>query len=280
MSYVFRSRFVSGVFRPMSNRGILFGVALVLVLALGIAWKAFSLPDQPAAAPDARSPDGSLETQSKAGASPTLASESVSAPGADPIAPGSSAASEEPAEGEAVPLDLTDHYSMKASNFDRVTQFPWPAAPRGRQKFANVPLEIGGAMFLWGERNAQRGQAFPEQIADIAVGRKFETLYVCHGLFFEGQAGTLVYEAVLHYDDGTTATDAIVCGDDVRDWFSNGVPPLGPSGARSTLAWEGEGKYGDRDQAIRFCLTAIANPHPDKDVTAIDFVSLKSQSAA
>jgi hypothetical protein len=144
----------------------------------------------------------------------------------------------------------------------------------------HVPLEIGGAMFLWGERNAKNGLVFPEQIIGIPVGRKFETLYVCHGLFFEGTAGTPVYEAVFHYDDGTTISDAIVCGKDVHDWFARQGAPLGPSGDRSTLAWNGDGKYGDRDQAIRFCLTAITNPHPDKEVTAIDFVSLKTQSAA
>jgi hypothetical protein len=72
-----------------------------------------------------------------------------------------------------------------------------------------------------------------------------------------------------------------MCGSDTRDWFANRAKtPLGPSGTRSTLAWDGDGKAGDRPQTIRFCLTAMENPHPDKEVTTIDFVSSKTQTAA
>src|SRR4030095_1252751 len=113
-------------------------------------------------------------------------------------------------------------------------QYPWPAVPRGSRTFANVPLEIGGAIFLWGERNAKKGDLYPEQIAGIPVERKFEALYICHAIFFEGKKGTPVFEALFHYDDGTSATDEIVCGDDGRDWFANRAQtPLGPSGPRS-----------------------------------------------
>jgi len=208
--------------------------------------------------------------------SPALeAAGSVASP---PVEPESSSADNEP--DVAVPLDLTEHYHMKATAFGGITQYPWPAVPRGAQTFAGVPLEIDGAMFLWGERNATNGMSYPEQISGIGVAREFETLYVCHGAFFEGPPGTPVYEVVFHYDDGTTASDTIECGKDVRDWFANRADAtLGPSGPRSTLAWDGDGKAGDRTQAIRFCLTAIANPQPDKEVTALDLVSSKTLSA-
>ena len=194
-----------------------------------------------------------------------------------------SASSEPPVDDElaAKPLDLTTYYSMKSSVFDKIVQYPWPAVPRGSQTFANVPLEIGGAIFLWGERNANNGQKYREEISGIPIQAKFETLYICHGAFFEAKAGTPMCEIQFHYDDGTTANDAIVCGDDTRDWFANREEKnLGPAGPRSTLAWDGDGKQGDRTQAIRFCLTAIANPHPDKFITTIDLVSSKTQTAA
>ena len=37
------------------------------------------------------------------------------------------------ADPSAVPVDLTGHYGMKAANFDKNTQYPWPAAPRGSE---------------------------------------------------------------------------------------------------------------------------------------------------
>jgi hypothetical protein len=190
-------------------------------------------------------------------------------------------AGDAPENVNALPVDLAEHCRFKAAGFDKATLYPWPAVPRGPQTFAHVPLEISGAIFLWGEQNTKHGMKFPEKVTGIPVGRKFETLYACHGGFFEGKAGTPMYEIHFQYDDGTSAADTILCGDDARDWFvGNPNEPLGPSGKRSTLAWKGEGKYENRPQLIRFCLSAIANPHPDKVVKAIDLVSAKSETAA
>jgi hypothetical protein len=86
---------------------------------------------------------------------------------------------------------------------------------------------------------------------------------------------------VFQYDDGTTESDTILCGDDVRDWFLNANDKSpGPTGKRSTLAWSGEGLANGRPQKIRFFLTAITNPQPEKTVLTIDLVSTKSRAAA
>lgn len=263
----------------------LIGIALAVVLVFVGVWLFVPVPEY---VPVARTP--------AAAAKPALPVKATASNGDRPIDPPISDENAEPANDEAasdteaavaaaepsaVPVDLTAYYGMKAADFDKVTQFPWPAVPRGSQTFANVPLEIGGTITLWGGSNAQRGMNFPEGIAGVPLHRKFETLYVCHACFFEGPSGTPVCEAVFHYDDGTSASDTIVCGVDTRDWFANRAQlPLGPTGPRSTLAWTGEGKYRDGTQAIRFCLTAITNPHPKKVVTTLNFVSSKSQAAA
>jgi len=185
------------------------------------------------------------------------------------------------ADGDASPLDLTPHYGLKAGGFDAAKTYPWPAMPRGAQKFSGVPLEIGGMFCLYGEENAKRGMTYPEEKTGIAVGRSFETLYLCHVAFFEAPAETAVCELRFQYDDGTTESDQILCGSDVRDWFVNTPDEeLGPSGKRSTLAWSGDVLRNDRQQKIRICLTAIANPYPDKTVQTIDLVSAKSRAAS
>jgi hypothetical protein len=271
----------------------LIGAAVALVLVIGGVWMFFPPSETSEIVPVARlsgsaaqQPPPRVETTALNGArpiDPPMTEENVEPTKDEPSNDDSTSAAPAvaTADSSAVSVDLTDHYQMQAANFDKITQYPWPAAPRGSQTFANVPLEIGGAIMLWGENNSKRGMNFPEQIAGVPLNQKFETLYVCQGCFFEGPPGTPVCEVVFHYDDGTSAADTIVCGVDSRDWYANPAQvPLGPTGPRSTLAWTGEGKSGDRPQAIRFCLTAIANPHSDKEVTAVDFVSSKSQTAA
>jgi hypothetical protein len=102
-----------------------------------------------------------------------------------------------------------------------------------------------------------------------------------HATFYEGAAGQPSFDVVLNYQGGEKQTDTILCGEDSRDWYINDPKEkeLGPSSKRSTLAWTGKGKAGDREQAIRFCLTAIENKHPNRQVVTIDLVSSKKQTA-
>ena len=186
---------------------------------------------------------------------------------------------------DAVALDLSKFVLMKADNFAMSTRHPWPVVPRGSQTLVGVPVEIQGAMMLWGQRNADAGMKYPESITGIPCQQKFETLYLLHGTFYEGAPGEPSFEVVLNYQGGEKQggekqTETIRCGDDSRDWFVKaGEKAPGPSAKRSTLAWTGTGKAGNRDQAIRFCMTAIENKHPDRVVATIDLVSAKKQTA-
>ena len=70
-------------------------------------------------------------------------------------------------KSEPVTLDLSKYLVMKPDSFAKIKQYPWAVTPLGRQTFAGVPLEIQGATILWGQRNADRGQKYPEKISDI-----------------------------------------------------------------------------------------------------------------
>jgi hypothetical protein len=99
-------------------------------------------------------------------------------------------------------------------------------------------------------------------------------------VFFEAAKGDPTFNIVLNYEGGKTQSDEVLCGEDSKDWWVNDPnEALGPSGKRSTLAWTGTGKANDRDQDVRFCLTAIDNKVPDRLVTTIDLVSSKKQAA-
>ena len=186
----------------------------------------------------------------------------------------------------AVLVDLKPYYSGLAKDFHKATRFPWKWVPRDSQTFANVPLDIGGMICLWGERNVTvNRQVFPEKVEGIAIHREIETLYVYHCTFFESPQGTPVYELIFQYEDGTSASDTIRYLDDVRDWYYDASEEqLGPTGKRSALVWHGasiveNGAAPGGIQSLRFCLTAIENPHPDRKVKCVDLVSSKNQSA-
>jgi hypothetical protein len=184
------------------------------------------------------------------------------------------------AKGEPVALDLTKFLVMKPEQFEKIKSYPWAVTPVGKHTFAGVPLEIQGATILWGKRNADRGQMYPETVIAIPVQQKFETLYILHCVFFEAAKGEPSFDIVLNYEGGETQTDTILNGEDSKDWWVNDPNEvLGPTGKRSTLAWKGTGKANGRDQDVRFCLTAIDNKHPERLVTTIDLVSSKKQAA-
>jgi hypothetical protein len=181
-------------------------------------------------------------------------------------------------------LDLTPFYEWQATNFYQAKNSPfpsWTVVPRGFQTFAHVPLQIDGMKCLWGSGNAQHGLIFAEEVLGIPMNRKFETLYVYHAAFYVTPPGTPVYEVVFRYEDGSSATNQVLYGMDVLDWYANrGKTVIGPTGPHSKLAWQGAYSSGGHTQPLRFCLTALENPQPFLEVTSIDLYSCKSISAA
>jgi hypothetical protein len=184
----------------------------------------------------------------------------------------------------AAPVDLAAYCTTPASQFDQINGFPaWKSVPRGFQVFKYVPLQIEGMICLWGEGNAQKLNInFPEQVSGIALNRKFETLYVYHGAFFKSADGTPVCGVVFRYEDGSSATNQMRYGNDILDWIakSNADGVIGPTGSNSKLAWVNGSFTPGTVQPLRLCLTALENPKPDLEVTAVDLYSCKSHTAA
>jgi hypothetical protein len=184
--------------------------------------------------------------------------------------------------GAAEPIDLTGKYNVTISNLVS-TGFPgWKTMPAGHQVFRNVPFDIGGELHLWGLGRATNGfSPYPEIISGIAVNRKFETLYIYHCAHFKTPAGTPVCKVVLHYENGAAATNALCYGEDMIDWLVGGneQPMKAPRAGRSKIAFVG-GQFSDTEKnRVRFCLTAVPNPHPDWNVTTVDAVSCKTRVA-
>jgi len=170
----------------------------------------------------------------------------------------------------AGPVNLTNNYNAPALSM----------LPSGLQTFNNVPVQIGGMICLWGEGGASRGMEFPKEVLDIPVHETFQTLYLYHKSSFGSPPGTPVCEVVFHYIDGASATNRLLYGDDVLDWFApGGTRVKGPSGPNSKIAWIGQMTVQNGGiQQLRTCMTAIENPDPKVRVSSIDFYSCKSRT--
>lgn len=180
----------------------------------------------------------------------------------------------------AQPVDLSGKYNFPIQTLTNYNFLAWKTMPAGRQVFHHVPFDIGGEIRLWGEgRNPNHSSPNPETAADIAVSRQFETLYVYHCAHFKMPGGTPVCKVVFRYADGSAATNALRYGADMLDWLASTheEPMLTPYATNSMLAWVG-GQYSETNQTrLRFCMTALPNPHPGRTVATVDLVSTKTK---
>ena len=135
---------------------------------------------------------------------------------------------------------------------------------------------------LWGGANAKAKIVFPKAIDDIAVNRKFETLYVYHAAFFQSPEGSPVYRLTMHYADDTVRESTICYGVHMLDWFqvpNQTVNTL--SDPKSQIVWRGDvpNRVPDRPLKLRFSITSIPNPKPSLEVKSISMASAAGNSA-
>lgn len=180
------------------------------------------------------------------------------------------------------PVDLTGKYNTPVTILTNMNGFPaWKSAAVGHQVFHGVPFQIGGLIYLWGQgKSTNQHSPYPERVTDIAVNRKFETLYICHGSYYKSPDDTPVVKVVFRYDDGSAATNTLCFGNDILDWkvSHNEAPLATPSARNSMLAWMG-GVFSPTDNSpLRYCMTASANPHADRLVATIDLISCKTRT--
>ena len=126
---------------------------------------------------------------------------------------------------------------------------------------------------LAGERLKNR----PEHFRGIQVNQRFTNLYVLQNAGWGDRVdkGTTVGYYQLDYADNTSATLPIAGGEDVWHWMG---PPKGLP--QATVGWVG-GSRGMRKKPVTVSLHVRkwTNPHPQKIVTHIDYVSTMTEAA-
>src|SRR5512137_34794 len=192
------------------------------------------------------------------------------------------AASFAAASGGAEPLmlDLSKFQKEKFVTNDK-TNANWETAV-GRQVFDGLPFQIEGRGCVFGTKMGAEKRsgtnAYPDFIG-IEVGRKFDELHLLHVTQWADVEGQEIARIRLNYADGTTHEFPILFGGHVRDWHRM------PSEEKELLTdpntkivWRAPGVPRIKS-TLRLFKTALANPHPEKVVAAIDVVSTKNLAA-
>ena len=147
--------------------------------------------------------------------------------------------------------------------------------PAGVQTLAGVPFDIRGIVQLnGGGMKANNGKPYPRQLRGIKLGRKCERLHFLHATGWSTQDGTVVGYYGLRYADGSDSRLPIVYGEDVRDWWVGSDKTVELKNAQ--VAWQGRTSNGSE---VRVYLRTWENPHPDREVATVEFISAMSYCA-
>ena len=149
----------------------------------------------------------------------------------------------------------------------------------GERTLAGVRFRIGGATIQLG---SQRLPKEPSQVAAIPVQRRVATLFLLHAAQwgdprFGVADGTNIGHYQVHYADGSQATIPIVCGEDVRDWWSYDHQKRA---TRGQVVWVGQNAATKESKIyLRLYLSVWENPQPEKTVASLDYVSAMTVAA-
>jgi len=141
---------------------------------------------------------------------------------------------------------------------------------REEQPFGGVTFRIADAMMYLASKGQQDR---PGAIVGIPVNKPFRRLYVLHAAARSPAArrGDTIGWYSLNYEDGSDARLDIVYGEDLRDWWTI---DRGEPATRAVVAWRDSNPSATRaGKTLRLYLAKWENPHLDKTVVSIDYVS-------
>ena len=156
--------------------------------------------------------------------------------------------------------------------------------PQGSQKFQGVDYTIGPKSLQLGSKSSPN---FPKAITGLAIGKTCRAMHFLHATQGGGyqqpghpkheKDGVEVGQYIIHYEDGTTAAQPLLYGEELRDWWDwDGNAPA----TKAQIVWMGENAESRKYQRkIRLFWTVWENPHPEKPIQALDFVSANANAA-
>ncbi len=179
-----------------------------------------------------------------------------------------------------VDLESKANHRLDESLFEDVPGNHLGVLPQGEQTFGSTKFRIGAGLIQLGSKIASKR---PLEVLGIQIGRRFASVHILHGTHNwdipEGTAHdhVVIGEYCVKYDDATEVNIPVVYGEDVRNWWN--VDHSKPV-SRGVVVWEGRNEaVRSKNLTLRLYLTQWTNPHPEKKVSCIDFVSTNTNAA-
>lgn len=190
-------------------------------------------------------------------------------------------------------IDLSPHYNVRLDAWlhptedDSRSDFGLSALPAWRLTLLGVPFDARGVIVTRafdprGGVDQEIWECFPNRVEAIQVHQHARRLHVLQATCPTDMVpdSTVVGSYVWHFADGSTHEQAIVYGEDLRTWWWMPQKELPSDLARGRIAWIGDTPRAAQSNArIRLYLTTYDNPHPELEVSHIDFVSKVTPAA-
>lgn len=179
------------------------------------------------------------------------------------------------AEPQFQPVDLSPHFHLPWSAYRPSHEWTPPSA--GRQLLNGVPFELAGVVQLTGMN--QVNTDFRPTSAAFPVGRKFTRVHLLHHSEFSSGTGSPVAQMVLHYADESEYRFTVRFRVHLMDWY-HGSRARAAMGSTTTYAWYVP--QVSQPEAVPFTAlwhTWVPNPHPERVVDRIEFVSAFGNSS-
>ena len=159
------------------------------------------------------------------------------------------------------------------------------ALPLGIHTYGGISFDVEGRVQLAGDALTTAGRKFPSLI-NIPISGKCSRIHLLQGAADLDNPGNKIAWLIFHYKDGSNATVDIIGGRDVLDWwgpvYNTEASDRYTTSPDTELAWAGSNP-GIKKEAPEFSLrlyrSTFANPHPELEVSSIDYVSALSGAA-
>ncbi len=152
--------------------------------------------------------------------------------------------------------------------------------PMGVHTFGGVAFDVAGRVQLAGQQVSEKSKKFPWRVNHLPVAGKCAQIHLLHGAKNVTGDNRCIARLVLHYADGSRADLNINTGEQVLDWWGPIYHTDASLGSEATapdteLAWAGSNpgiRHRLPDYSLRLYRTTFANPHPDREITGLDYV--------
>ena len=144
--------------------------------------------------------------------------------------------------------------------------------PQGEQRLAGPFFKIGPKII---RLRGAHALTMPDKVEGIPVEAPVSRLHLLHGTGYNVSEGTEIGAYIVHFGDGATERIPIIYGQDIHNWW---IAQDQADLKRARVAWKGTNSAAASSQmSIALFDRVWVNPHPEKQVHSIDFVSRNTE---